>query len=538
MFAVIFSAADQGDLLRGAEARISDFIQTIIQAFVSPEKEAQVLKKGYPPSFQAAYPTVRGVKADSGLQEWAQKFISRADFAGQSVATDRSPSMVTPGTARVAGYERGIYRRDGDGSTAPGKEFFRKRLDEFAEVMNPKDYVCKMVQVGPTRLMLVMHRSYSHYMVEELRLFPQFDVSLEEMQKLKPDAISFMGIPAKTIGEDYRIGYFLDEDSAGTSIPVSWVDAENITDYMGYLKKPVLTVANERVKAIGGMPVHGSALTITAKNGLRKTVVMGGDSGTGKSETIIAMTNQIIKGLGGAKNIESVELLSGDMLSLFEGEDGEMYMMGTESGDFMRLTDIPNEWQERMRDWINSSSKTNLDDKTNPRATINGICDPNVFLSPVRVNVFANINNFEKPNGPAFQEERDPANLLLDTYVKGYRREKGTSGDQPNLFASIKYSEVPDREVLLSKYQEDFDRLLGWDLILAKSGKVKTSILSFKDVPGEVFRARQMVKDLFVGKYCDDKHTILEARYEVRENRFYVTIRAVWMQSLEDSRKS
>ena len=32
------SASDQGDLLRGAEVRISDFIQTIIQAFVSPEK--------------------------------------------------------------------------------------------------------------------------------------------------------------------------------------------------------------------------------------------------------------------------------------------------------------------------------------------------------------------------------------------------------------------------------------------------------------------------------------------------------------------
>jgi len=577
------SASDQGDLLRGAEGRISDFIQTIIQAFVTPEKEAQVLQEriervikglhaklpqedrdkllacsrdyelfsaflnsldgslvpphtkemllaltrnvSYPPCFQAAYPTVRGIKADPCLQEWVQKFIGRSEFAGQSVATDRSPAMVTPGATRVAGYERGIYRRDGDGTTAPGKEFFRKRFGEFVEVMNPKDYVCKMVQVGPTRLMLVMHRSYSHYMVEELRLFPQFDVSLEEMQKLKPDAISFMGIPAKTIGEDYRIGYFLDEDSAGTSIPVSWVDAENITDYMGYLKKPVLTVANERVKAIGGMPVHGSALTITAKNGLRKTVVMGGDSGTGKSETIIAMTNQIIKGLGGAKNIESVELLSGDMLSLFEGEDGEMYMMGTESGDFMRLTDIPNEWQERMRDWINSSSKTNLDDKTNPRATINGICDPNVFLSPVRVNIFANINNFEKPDGAAFQEERNPTNLLLDTYVKGYRREKGTSGDQPNLFASTLHSKVPDRDLLLTKYQEDFDKLLGWDLILAKTGKVKTSILSFKDVPGEVFRARQMVKDLFVGKHCDDKHTILGARYEVRENRFYVTVK-------------
>ncbi len=580
------SSSDQGDILRGAEARISDFIQTIIQAFVSPEKEAEVLQEkiealikglpkklpeedkekllayshnfeqfssflnsldekalpkhskenllalsrriSYPPSFQAAYPTVRGVSADPGLQTWTQRFIERAEFAGQSVATDRSPSMVTPGTTRVAGYERGIYRRDGDGTTAPGKEFFRKRLGEFAEIMNPKDYVCKMVQVGPTRLMLIMHRSYSHYLVEELRLFPQYDVSLEEMKNLKPDAISFLGIPSKTVGEDYRIGYFLDEDSSGTALPVSWVDAENITDYMGYLKKPVLTVANERVKAVGGLPVHGSALTITAKNGLRKTVVMGGDSGTGKSETIIAMSNQIIGGMGGAQNIESVELLSGDMLSLFQGDDGEMYMLGTESGDFMRLTDIPHEWQIRMRDWIDSASKTNLDDPTNPRATINGICDPKEFLRPVRVNMFFNINNFEKPKGSPVQEERDPENLLLNTYVKGYRYEKGTSGDQPNLFASIHYSEVPDREMLLSKYQQDLDRLLGWDLILAETGKVKTAILSFNDVPGEVFKAKQMVKDVFEGKSFklkDKKYTITGVDYKLRENRYHVKVR-------------
>lgn len=518
------NSEEQADLLRGAEARIFDFIKSFVQAFVSSDREKEV---HYKPTFQAGYPRLKGVEADSSLPTWEQRLIERNEFAGQSVATDRSPAMVTPGAARVAGYERGIYRRDGDGETLPEKNFFRKRLGEFAEVMNPRDYVCKMVQIGPTRLMLVMHRSYSHYLVEELRLFPQFEVSLDEMSHLKPDAVSFLGIPSKVAGEDYRIGYFLDEDTEGRAIPVSWVDAENITDYMGYLKKPLLTMGNERVKNIGGLPIHGSALTVTAKNGLRKTIVMGGDSGTGKSETIIAMSQQIIEGLGGAQDIESVELLSGDMLSLFEGEDGQVYMMGTESGDFMRLTDIPDSWQKRMRDWIDTASKTNLDHPTNPRATINGICDEKKFLRPVRVNMFFNINNFETPEGSPVQEERDPENLLLDTYVKGYRREKGTSGDQPNIFASVHFSKAPDRELLLKKYQQDFDRLLGWELILADNGKVKSSVLSFNDIPGEVFRARQMVKDLFEGKSFksgDQTHQIQSVRYDVRENRYYVNV--------------
>ena len=121
--------------------------------------------------------------------------------------------------------------------------------------MNPKDFICKMVQVGPTRLMLVMHKSYSHYLVEELRLLPQFDASLDDLNNLNPDAVSFLGIPTKVMGPEYRVGYFLDQcsDAEQKVIPVSWVDAEDITNYMGYLKKPLLTMGNERIKAIGGL---------------------------------------------------------------------------------------------------------------------------------------------------------------------------------------------------------------------------------------------------------------------------------------------
>jgi hypothetical protein len=512
----------------GMEKRLRQFILQFLQTFLSESQEKSLDIK---PVFQAGYQVKQDLEGDPSLPGWMQAVIGKTEFAGKSVATDPAPEMITGGTARVAGVDRGIFKRDGNGEDAPTSEFFKNRLAGFAEVMNPRDYVCKMVQIGPTQLMLVMHRSYSHYLVEELRLMPQYEIPLTEMGKVKPDAVSFLGIPTKVMGEAYRLGYYFDKNEDGDEIPVSWVDAERITDYMGYLKKPMLTVTNERVKSIGGMPVHGSAVTIVFKNGLRKTAVLKGDSGVGKSETLIAMVEQMIKEEGHVAEVESLQLLAGDMLSLWEGrkinadgnEQTDMYLMGTEEGDFMRMTDIGEDWQNRFRDLIEQASRTNKDHPKNPRYTIPGLCDPKLFLRPIRVNMAGAVNNFEEPVGSAFQENPDPENFIMNDYVRGYRKEKGTSGDQPNIFASLSYSEHPQKDALITKYKEDFDKLLGWKLIIDERGKAGNGILSFNDVPDEIHRAIGMAKDLFVGQTINEG-VIREVTYHPRSNEFHATL--------------
>lgn len=510
---------DEGGDLLGKTETVQRFILEFLRAFISNEQEKALPIK---PTFQVGYQEVHEVEAAEECPAWLKIMTRKIELAGKTVPTDIAPELVTGGTVRVAGFERGIYRRDGDGQNAPDAHYFSGRLGEFAETMNPKDWVAKMIQVGPTRLLMVMHRSYSHYLIEELRLFPQFNVSPEELKSLKPDAVSFLGLPSKVMGDDYRIGYFMDEGG----MPVSWVDAEDITDYMGYLKKPILTMGNERVKTMGGMPVHGSALTITFKDGLRKTIVMAGDSGTGKSETLIAMVRQMIQQVGDAQTIESIELLAGDMLSMFTGADGQLYMMGTEEGDFMRMNDIPKNWEERFRDRLERASKTNLKSK-NARQTISGLCNPDEFLRPVRVNMFFNINNFEEPAGEAFREERTAANLLTEEYVRGYRREKGTSGDQPNLRASVFYSKDTRRMELLEQHGENMDRLLNWEVIPDETGKVRNGILAFRDVPGEIFHARALARDLFEGREIEKngkRWRIQNVKYDIRKNRFGVIL--------------
>jgi len=529
------------DAILGKEKKLGDLIRDFIDVFMIPEDQRELLdsfrkvnpklveylpvESKYPAALQSGYRAIKGVRADQSLPSWCQGIINGGEFASDSTATDRSPNMSTPGTARVSGVDRAILRRDGDGKDAPTKEFFRERLQKFSEVMNPKDYVMKMVQVGGTKVLLVMNRSYSHYMVEELRLFPQTDLTPEDLASCKPDCVSFLGLPTKVFGEDYRIGYFFDEDSDGKTVPVSWVDAESVTDYMGYLKKPILTVANEKAREKEMMPVHGSAFSIVFKNGLRKTIVMGGDSGTGKSETIIAMMGQIINNQGLASQVEGIEFLSGDMLSMFEGNDGQMYMLGTEEGDFMRMTDIPDDWKERVRDRINNGSKTNISDQKNPRITIGNLCKPSQFQRPVRVNCFFNINNFKVPNGSSVRESESPRNLLLHEYVKGYRGEKGTSGDQPNLFASISEGDDNSQHPVIQEFGKELDLLLGWDILTGSDGKAANAFMSFNDIPGGRPKAENMVKAMFMGKTVGYSE-IIGTRYDVRKNHFYVTLKS------------
>lgn len=540
------------DDIEGAGNRISKFIQEVIKVFLSSDQEKQLIadinkraepkfediQKGYKATFQAGYNAVEGVTADPKLPGWLKSFIGKATYAGKTVDTDMSPSMTTGGKARVPGKDRQIFRRDGDGKTAPTSEYFSERLAQFSEVMDSSKYLMKMIQVGGTKVLTIMERSYSHYIAEELRLLPQFEVKPENLANLKPDAVSFLGLPQNVMGEDFKIGYFMDKTADGEEIPVSWVDKENITDYMGYFKKPILTVANEKVKSKEMLPIHGSAFTLVFKNGLRKTIVMGGDSGTGKSETIIAMMEQLVQQEGFAENLESIELLAGDMLSMFEGNDKQLYMLGTETGDFMRMTDISEGWQERFRRLLDRGSKTNLSDPKNPRITVSGICDPDKVSVPTRVNMFLNINNFlTPPGGNSLCEVKSQRNLLLEEYVRGYRGEKGTSGDQPNIYASLLYSEWPDKNALIQRYKEDFDKLLGWDIIV-KSGKAADAILSFKDkeVEGGIGRAKEMVKNLFVGRVFSREeknaegekvtrnYRIAKTHYHPRKNRFSVTI--------------
>lgn len=519
--------------LDGFESRMQQFMGDIAAAFSLSDEQKELMTSQA--NFHVAYSPVnpsRLEKENDNLPGWLNTAVKKSELVEFNSPTNPSSTRETLSTARVAGHDRGIFKRDGDGKKDPPPAYFRNRLEHFTETMDESQYVCKLIQVGPVKNLIIMQRSYLPDLADEIRLMPQSDLSFKDIKQIEPDAVSFLGIPEKVMGEDYRVGYYFDEKKDGSKMPVSWVDREHLTNYMGYLKKPILSACNEAVEAWGGKSIHGAAFTITTTDGLRKTFVAEGDSGAGKSETIVAMMEQVVAGLGGAENIEEISILAGDMLSLFYGDDGQVYMFGTEEGDFMRMTDIPTNWQELRQDLLRLASRTNIGD-ANERATVGGLVPKGETVKLTRVNGLINVNNFEEPPGPAMQRVEDKYHFIMKELMRGYRKEKGTSGDQPNLYASVRFSEQSDRFSLENRYGDRLDQFLGWEVIVNEAnGKPKNAILSFRDIKGGMTEAKTMVRDLFQGKtfeYRGEQVQITETAYKPYEskeiqNRFYVTI--------------
>ena len=100
----------------------------------------------------------------------------------------------------------------------------------------------------------------------------------------------------------------------------------------GYLKKMTLTLHNVRKMQKGWLPIHGAFVNITLKSGKRKGIMLMGDSGAGKSESIEALK------IAGADVIKDIEAVPDDMGTIHLRRC--LYGQGTEIGAFIRLDDL------------------------------------------------------------------------------------------------------------------------------------------------------------------------------------------------------
>ncbi|MBW2734618.1 MAG: aminotransferase class I/II-fold pyridoxal phosphate-dependent enzyme [Deltaproteobacteria bacterium] len=537
--------------LQGINRRLNELINELLYAFrVTP---TQITATS---TFEVGYELLDAVTPHPGLPDYLKQVITGAELAGATTPLCPDPRVKTGAVKRVADHRYGFIRRDqpqpepdqastietapetpgledarveglgvqAETASAPELAFFQRRLAQFPAHQRLTDYVSRAVQVGPFRLLLVIHKSYFHLTSDELRLFPQIEaVQLREnLQELAWDGVLLFGVPSKLMGDGYKTGYIIDRYQDGSLLPTAWVAREDATDYTGFLKKSLLTLHNERVKALGGMPVHGAMVTITFKNGLRKTLVFSADSGTGKSETITAMMEQMSSGGQLAVDLERVDILAGDMLSLWRGVDEQIYAFGTETGDFMRLTDITESWQLRFRDLLQRGSYSNLDYAKNPRVTIPGICDRQRVLSPTRINGFFYINNYAASGSSSVEIIEDPHQLLKQVLVRGLRKNKGTSGDQPSLRAGL---EQAGEHGIVTRFRYALDELLTWCTV-QREGREHTCLV-FRDGATDVYIAREVVALAFKGRMLSPrpgapKVTISGVDHDVMENVFWL----------------
>ena len=208
-----------------------------------------------------------------------------------------------------------------------------KRTGTFSETfenplchhgINQPYWMCYPAKVGSLLVFIYFHQDFLSSGVSLSNLFEL--ATGTECSKRGPDAIVLFG------NEDGKkeTSYYYDRKN---DILVGNVSYSPEIEYFGYIKKMTLTLHNVKMMAKGWLPIHGAMVNIYLKNGQRKGVVLIGDSGAGKSETIEAIKNL------GNKDIYRIDVVFDDMGS-FHLEDKQVWAQGTEIGAFVRLDDL------------------------------------------------------------------------------------------------------------------------------------------------------------------------------------------------------
>lgn len=340
--------------------------------------------------------------------------------------------------------------------TRPLGSFFVNRLQKFVGNMDMGDYRCKIFNGGLLNELFIYHKSYMKYMADNYRLLDLHDASIDEVKNFVPDTICFYGAPAKVISFP-RVGYF-DIKGPNGNIKTIVTPFTQKGDYYGNIKKPRLTVMNEKVKEMGGIPVHGSMFAVEEEDGAVFVVQIEGDSGVGKSEMLAAMMLKWMKkNLAG---VRSLKMIAGDMFHVFPDANGNIYGIGTEVGDFSRVTDFDPEYIKYYYSLFQSSADSNVED-LNSRSTISGLCDVRM---PYKIDIMLTASNFAREEA-GITPYQNPENFILYRDSHGERKEKATSGDNPHFQRTLlRYTGDKNIVDVLDAHGSYLDDVLDWKL--------------------------------------------------------------------------
>lgn len=395
--------------------------------------------------------------------------------------------------------------------TRPAAGFFDDRLARFVANMDSDDYRCKVVKHGIIKELVIFQKGYMKYLTDDYRLNHQQYISLSDIKNFVPDVISLLGAPEKLISFP-QIGFFDIKGPKG-NIKTIVTPLKSEADYFGDVKKPRLTIINEKVKEIGGIPRHGSLFLVEENDGAVFVIEINGDSGVGKSEMIAAFILKWLK--NNLEGIRSVKMIAGDMFHEFQDSEGNLYGIGTEVGDFSRTTDFDPDYIKYYKYLFESSADSNVDD-LNSRSTVSGMCD---ITMPYKIDIMLSAGNYSKKEGGITRVD-NPENFLLYIDAHGERKEKATSQDGPNFYRTLKrYTADKSIVEVIARHGNYLDDVLDWEYVASEKNYYLCS--SFKLL--DKIDVLEVVRALFVGKKLEGVE-IADASFDVIKNRFHAVM--------------
>lgn len=284
-------------------------------------------------------------------------------------------------------------------------------LDRF--YLDNKSWYAIPVKVG--RLLVIV---YCHKDFLELGsgIFNLFEIATpEEFIARKPDGCVLFGLDQSLFEEDEMRGFIVREEG----VYYGMLPKTDDVDYFGYMKKMILTLHNIIQIKNFCLPIHGAFAKISIAGAKPVNVMLVGDSGAGKSETLEA-TNKLPKDLKC-----EVDILIDDMGSLHFNREDEIMAVGTEIGAFVRLDDLQPGYAYSTMD-RSIFMNPNI---TNARVIVPQMKYEDIAAS-TPIDYLFYINNYEK-----IDEDHEAIELFddlddaLTVFSEGKRMAKGTTGE-------------------------------------------------------------------------------------------------------------
>jgi len=277
-------------------------------------------------------------------------------------------------------------------------------MDRIRDGFVANDYYCYAARVGSALAYIYFHRDYMAHGITIGNLF-EF-VPLAACKNKKPDLLYVFG------GEyDGESEFYYDKKN---DIYVGLAPHDDSIDYFGYMKKMLLTLYNTKMIDNGFLPIHGACVHITLKDGRKKNVVIMGDSGAGKSESLEALSEM-------AGDDISSQLTIFDDMGTFKIEDGKVVAYGTEIGAFVRTDDMTAGYAYREMDRAIFMNP----DKQNSRLVIPVATYPQIMKGyDVDMYLYANNYDAECADAVEFYNNAEEAKPI---FIRGARRAKGTT---------------------------------------------------------------------------------------------------------------
>ena len=196
--------------------------------------------------------------------------------------------------------------------------------------INKKDWICYPAKVGELLILVYFHKSFYELGFSLCNLFELAD---DEFLERPVNAVYFYGIQGTALDKLAELATVFYDDEKNKILTAA-IPGRPEFGYFGYLKKMMLTLHNVQMIKQGIMPYHGAMVNIVLKGDKSFTVLIIGDTGAGKSESLEALRTL------GDEFIEEIIIIADDMGSMKISPKGEVMGYGTEIGAFVRLDDL------------------------------------------------------------------------------------------------------------------------------------------------------------------------------------------------------